>query len=99
MAKEQQNMTKADIIDEIGSRTGVDKATIRVIIETFMQVVKESLLQGFVVQLRGFGSFFRKKRASKKARNIAKNITIEVPAHEVPAYKPSKDFVNAIKNS
>lgn len=99
MEREQKSMTKADIINEIGSRTGVDKATIRVIIEAFMQVIKESLLQGFVVQLRGFGSFFKKKRASKKARNIAKNMTIEVPAHEVPAYKPSKDFVNDIKNS
>lgn len=99
MAKEQKNITKADIIDEIGSITGVDKATVRIVIEAFMQVVKESLLKGFMVQLRGFGSFFRKKRASKKARNIAKNITIEVPAHEVPAYKPSKSFVNDIKNS
>ena len=99
MAREQKSMTKADIIDEIGSRTGVDKTTIRIVIETFMQIVKEAVLQGFVVALRGFGSFFRKKRASKKARNIAKNITIEIPAHEVPAYKPSKSFVNDTKNS
>lgn len=98
MAKEEKNITKADVIDEIASRTGVDKTVIRVIIEAFMQVVKDSLVQGFAVQLRGFGSFFRKKRASKKARNITKNITIEVPAHEVPAYKPSKSFVNEIKN-
>lgn len=98
MAKEQRNMTKADIVTEIASRTGVDKAVIRVIIEAWMQIIKESLIQGFVVQLRGFGSFFRKQRASKKARNISKNITIVVPAHEVPAYKPSKDFVNEIKN-
>lgn len=98
MTKEQKNMTKAEIITEIASRTGVNKAVIRDIIEVFMQVIKESLLQGFTVQLRGFGSFFRKQRASKKARNISKNITIEVPAHEVPAYKPSKNFVTDIKN-
>lgn len=90
-------MTKADLVTEIASRTGINQAEVKIIIEEWMQVIKESLLQGLSVQLRGFGSFIRKKRASKVARNISKNITIEVPAHEVPAFKPSKEFTNQIK--
>lgn len=97
MAREQKNMTKADLVTEIASRTGINQAEVKIIIEEWMQVIKESLLQGLSVQLRGFGSFIRKKRASKVARNISKNITIEVPAHEVPAFKPSKEFTNQIK--
>lgn len=99
MPKEQKNMTKADIISEIASRTGISKTDIRTIIEEFMQLIKESLLMCFTVQIRGFGTFFRKKRASKKARNISKGTTIDIPAHEVPAFKPSKIFISSIKNS
>lgn len=98
MAKRQPNMTKADIINEIGARTGLSKADIRVIIEEFMQIVKESVISRIPVQLRGFGSFFPKKRVSKKARNIKKGITIEIPAHEIPAFKPCKSFVNSVKD-
>lgn len=97
MAHQHTNMTKDDLVREIAARTGFGKAEIKIIIETFLQLIKESLLEGMSVQLRGFGSFFRKKRASKKARNLAKGMTIEIPACEVPAYKPSKEFVNSVK--
>lgn len=97
MTKGQKNITKADMISEIAGRTGLSKADIRVIIEEFMQLIRESVLKGFSVQIRGFGTFFRKKRASKTARNISKGTSIEIPAHEIPAYKPSKSFTNSVK--
>lgn len=92
-------MTKDDLIREIAARTGFNKAQIKIIIETFLQLIKESILEGMSVQVRGFGSFFRKKKASKKARNLAKGTVIEIPACEVPAYKPSKEFVNSVKSN
>ena len=49
------------------------------------------------IQLRGFGTFFRKRKAAKKARNISKNTMIEIPEHEAPAYKPSKEFAASLK--
>ena len=94
MAQNQKNVTKADMISEIASRTGLNKADV----ETFIALVKEAIAEGFSIQLRGFGTFFRKKKASKKARNISKGTTIEIPAHETPAYKPSKEFADSIRN-
>ncbi|MBQ5836195.1 MAG: HU family DNA-binding protein, partial [Alistipes sp.] len=47
--------------------------------------------------LRGFGSFIIKTRAEKVARNISKNTTITIPAHNIPAFKPAKSFVAKIK--
>ena len=49
------------------------------------------------VYLRGFGSFILKKRAQKTARNISKNTTMIVPAHNIPAFKPAKEFVEKLK--
>ncbi|MDR1761787.1 MAG: integration host factor subunit beta [Bacteroidales bacterium] len=90
-------MTKADIIREISQKTGVDKVTVLTTIETFMEEIKSSLAQSENVYLRGFGSFIVKKRAQKTARNISKNTTIVIPEHNVPAFKPAKTFIGAVK--
>lgn len=90
-------MTKADIVNEIAKNTGVDKASVLATIESFMEVVKDSLAKKENVYLRGFGSFIVKRRAEKTARNISKNTTIIIPAHDIPAFKPAKSFVNQVK--
>ena len=90
-------MTKADIVNEISKRTGVDKTSVLTTVESFMDVVKDSLANDENVYLRGFGSFIVKKRAQKTARNISKNTTIIIPAHNIPAFKPSKTFVSQVK--
>ena len=90
-------MTKADIVNEIAKRTGVDKTSVLATVESFMDVVKDSLANDDNVYLRGFGSFIVKRRAQKTARNISKNTTIIIPAHNIPAFKPSKTFVSQVK--
>ena len=90
-------MTKADIVNEISKRTGVDKTSVLATVESFMDVVKDSLANDENVYLRGFGSFIVKRRAQKTARNISKNTTIIIPAHNIPAFKPSKTFVGPVK--
>lgn len=93
-------MTKADIINEIAASTGLQKKEVAVVVESFMSKVKESLLEKKEnVYLRGFGSFIIKHRAAKTARNLQKNTTITIDAHNLPSFKPSKSFVNAMKES
>lgn len=90
-------MTKADIVNEIAKTTGIDKANVVETIEKFMDIVKDSLAHGENVYLRGFGSFIIKERKEKTARNISRNTTIKIPAHKVPAFKPSKVFLEDVK--
>lgn len=92
-------MTKADIVAKISERLGSDKADVQAIIETFMEEVKASLESGDNVYLRGFGSFIIKTRAEKTGRNISKNTTIKIPAHNIPAFKPAKVFVEGVKTN
>lgn len=86
-------MTKAEIVNSIASKTGIEKVAIMQVVESFMEEVENSLEAKENVYLRGFGSFIVKKRAAKVARNISKNTTINIPAHNIPAFKPSKTFV------
>lgn len=91
-------MTKAEIVNEISKKTGIDKATVLTTVEAFMDSVKDSLIANEEnVYLRGFGSFILKKRAKKTARNISKNTTIIIDEHYIPAFKPAKVFVDAVK--
>ncbi|MBN1822049.1 MAG: integration host factor subunit beta [Prolixibacteraceae bacterium] len=91
-------MTKADIVNEISKNTGIEKVTVQKTVEAFMDTVKDSLVDGKNVYLRGFGSFVVKKRAEKTARNISKNTTIIIPEHHIPSFKPAKTFVSHVKN-
>ena len=90
-------MTKADIVNEIALKTGIDKSTVLDTVEAFMETVNGSLAKNENVYLRGFGSFIVKHRAEKTARNISKNTTIIIPAHNIPAFKPAKTFMGQIK--
>jgi len=90
-------MTKADIVNEISKNTGIEKVTVLKTVESFMDSIKGSLSKGKNVYLRGFGSFIIKERAEKTARNISKNTTIIIPAHNIPAFKPAKTFMNKVK--
>ncbi|MBC8314737.1 MAG: integration host factor subunit beta [Bacteroidales bacterium] len=92
-------MTKAEIVAEIASKTGIEKVAVQATVEAFMDTVKNSMVNGQNVYLRGFGSFIIKKRAEKTGRNISKNTTLIIPAHNIPSFKPAKTFVNKVKSS
>ncbi|MCK5845911.1 MAG: integration host factor subunit beta [Bacteroidetes bacterium] len=91
-------MTKAEIVAEIANKTGIEKIAVQSVVETFMDTVKGAMINGENVYMRGFGSFIIKERAEKTGRNISKNITIKIPAHKIPAFKPAKSFVNEVKS-
>ncbi len=90
-------MTKAELITEIALKTGFDKKSINVIIDGFTEGVKSNLSKGENVYIRGFGSFVTKTRAAKVARNITREISIAVPEHKIPSFRPAAEFKEAVR--
>lgn len=90
-------MTKAEIVREIAEKTGVEKQVVLQVVEGMMESIRNSMINSEEVFLRGFGSFIIKRRAKKVARNISKNTTIVIPAHNIPVFKPAKSFLEKIK--
>ena len=90
-------MTKAEIVNEVAKATGIEKVTVQTVVEATMESIKGSLIKGEPVYLRGFGSFIIKHRAQKAARNNTKMTTMTIPAHDIPAFKPAKSFMGAVK--
>lgn len=92
-------MRKADLVNVISEKTGVPKVDVLVSMEMFFEQVKKALSEGENVYIRGFGSFVIKKRAKKIGRHIKKNVAIEIPEHYIPTFKPSKIFVEQVKDN
>ena len=92
-------MTKAEIVNEVAKATGIEKVTGQTVFEASMEAIKDSIIKGNPVYLRGFGSFIIKHRAQKAARNITQKTTLTIPAHDIPAFKPSKSFVESVKTN
>jgi DNA-binding protein HU-beta len=92
-------MRKADLVSTISEKTGVPKVDVLVTLENFFSEVKNSLTEGENVYIRGFGSFVIKKRKRKIGRHIKKNISIEIPEHYIPSFKPAKVFLEQVKDN
>ena len=98
-------MIKADLVNNVSLKTGVERKVTQVVLESFMETIRLSLEKGENVYLREFGTFAIKNKASKKARNIVKTedgyitTTITIPAHVVPSFKPAKKFINRVKQN
>ncbi len=90
-------MTKADIVREISNKIKMREEDVQNIIEEFMKIINRSLAKGQNIYLRGFGTFYLKKRAEKIGRNIRANKPIVIPEHYIPAYKPSQILVEKVK--
>lgn len=90
-------MTKAELVNSISSKLGTEKTDTQRIVEAFMHEIRSAMYNGDNVYLRGFGSFIIKTRAAKTGRNISKNTAIDIPAHNIPAFKPSKTFAERVK--
>jgi DNA-binding protein HU-beta len=92
-------VTKAEVVTKIAQKTGLEKADVSLAVETFFRVVKNAMIEGDNIYVRGFGSFVVKKRARKVARIISRNESIVIPEHYVPSFKPAKTFTIKVKDS
>lgn len=87
-----------EIVNKIVKSTGLPPSTVLATVELFIEAIKESLIKGENVYLRGFGSFMVKRRQAKVARIIKTGERIVVPEHNRPVWLPSPEFKNVIAN-
>ena len=90
-------MTKAEVVKQIARETGIEAVTVAAVVEEFMEQVRKAQSRKVDVSRRGFGTYMVKHRKAKTERNISKNTTVIVPERDVPAFRPSKEFVKLLK--
>ncbi len=83
-------MTKADIVNEVSSVTGLTKVETEAVLEGVIKSVSDALKRSDRVDIRGFGSFKVKKRKARDARNPATQEIVSLKERFVPVFKVSK---------
>jgi len=89
-------MTKADIVEHIAERTGLTKTDTALVVEGMIETLKDALISGETVEIRGFGTFKIKQRAARRARNPRTGEPVDIPAKYVPTFKPSRELKNSV---
>lgn len=91
-------MNKAELIDKIAAKTGLDKKEVIKVMEGFEDVVIGSLQKGEEVTLTGFGTWLAKFRSARGGVNPQKpSERIQVPAVTVPKFRAGKTLKDALK--
>lgn len=89
-------MNKAGLVAEVAKRTGMRKAQVARVIDASMATIREAVATGTRVSLSGFGTFEKRRRNKRLARNPRKpEETYTIPARDVPSFVPGKAFREA----
>ena len=93
-------MTKADLVEQVADAIGpgVTKRDCALVVDGFINAVKQALVQGDSIEIRGFGTFSVREHKARTARNPKTGEPVKVPARPVPGFKPSKIFRDRIAN-
>ena len=85
-------MTKAELVEEVSTDTGISKNHTAIIVDGMIDAVCRALSEGKHLEIRGFGTFKVRERRARRARNPRSGTEVMVPAKLVPVFKPSKEL-------
>jgi integration host factor subunit beta len=92
-------MTKADLIEDVARKTELSRKDSEVIVDTIFEGIVKSLRGGDKIEIRGFGSFRTRHRNSRVGRNPKTGERVDVPAKDIPYFKPSKELKDLVNSS
>ncbi|GHV88367.1 DNA-binding protein HU [Spirochaetia bacterium] len=88
-----KKLTKADIIDSVYQKTGMNRKEIRTVIDLFIDEIKDALLKRTITELRGFGTFeVRVRKGRQQARNPKTGTPVAVHSHGIAAFRPGREL-------
>ena len=92
------NITKQSLIQEIAKSTGFVRNDIKIVVEQFLDLLGEKLIEGNTIEIRGFGTFACKPRKARPARNPRTGETVIINERLVPTFKFSNDIKDKINS-
>jgi len=93
------NITKADIVDAIYNKTGLDRKEIRIVVDLFIDEIKTALVDRNIIELRGFGTFeIKVRKGRQKARNPKTGEILSVNSHGIAAFRAGRELRREVWN-
>jgi DNA-binding protein HU-beta len=94
--KEELILNKQELIDSITTATGESKKAVSEVLNSTIDTIKAQVSKGERVSLPGFGTFERRDRNARTARNPQTGDPIDIPATQVPAFKAGSEFKSSV---
>lgn len=91
------DLTKTDLVEYVAEDTGLTKADADRALNSVIDTISTALSRGQSVQITGFGTFERRKRKARKARNLQTGEEIDVPARQVPVFRAGKTLKDMVE--
>ncbi len=90
-------MTKSDLTEKVSERIGtLTRKQTEIVVETVFETMKEALVKGEKIEIRGFGNFKLKTRRPRTARNPKTGVKVEVPGKRALHFKVGKALRDAM---
>lgn len=90
-------MTKSVLIEKVSEKVdSLTRKQTEIVVETVFDSIKEALIKGEKIEIRGFGNFKLKNRSSRKARNPKTGESVDVPEKRVLHFKTGKALREAM---
>ena len=89
-------MNKKELIDSVANATGESRRTVSDVLDGTIQEIQKQIKKGERVSLPGFGTFSRRARSARTARNPRTGEEIKIKATKVPAFKPGATFKDVV---
>lgn len=94
---EEDGLNKAELIEAVSKNTGESRRLVQDVVDGFIETVQKQVKKGEKVTLPGFGTFERRARSARTARNPRTGEEIKVKATKVPAFRPGAGFKSFVK--
>ena len=85
-------MNKTELVEEVAATSKVPPKEVAKVLEALIATIVRAVTRGEKVVLSGFGTFHRRTRSKRTARDIWADRPLSVPATNVPAFKPGRPF-------
>ena len=83
-------MNKNDLVNQVSDNTGLSKSDSAKAVDSVLDTITDTLKSGGEVRLVGFGTFLVSKRKATTGRNPQTGAAINIPAANVPKFRPGK---------
>jgi integration host factor subunit beta len=94
-----RKITKNEIVDAVYEKSGMNRKDIKLAVDLALEGIKNALVQGTIIELRGFGTFeIRIRKEKQKARNPKTGETVSVSSHGIAAFRAGRELRQAVWN-
>ena len=87
-------MIKADLVKCVVQRTGLNKTQAQIAVGTILNMMKDSMVRGERIELRGFGVFDIRPRKTGVGRNPRTGEEVRIPPGKTDRFKPGKHMLS-----